>query len=118
MKNLSGQLANTLLDGAVSSAVGKVGGKLRPLSALIHDENLVRVITEEGKPVARVFDKGSDIPRTLPDSITPMSVDDLVHELATDAELAGLFPASGNSGGGTPVSNTTPIEPAKILKRI
>ena len=115
IKNLNSQLSDTLLNNVISAAIGKVGGQLRPLAALIQSESLVRVISEGGKLVARVFNKGSDTPRTLPDSTEPMCVDDLVCELEADKELAGLFPSSGNSGGGAPPSST-PTAPSKSIK--
>ena len=78
----------------------------------------MRVVSEGGKLVARVFNKGSDTPRTLPDSTEPMCVDDLVCELEADKELAGLFPSSGNSGGGAPPSSTpaTPNPSSSTIK--
>jgi len=104
VKNLNTQLAKTLVDGEIVNAISKAGGKLRPLSALINEENLVRVVNDAGQLKARVFAKDSDLLRTLPNSDKPMNVDELVRELANDKELAGLFPASGNSGSGAPPS--------------
>ncbi len=80
----------------VTRAIAAAKGNVRTL--LPHVRNAVALKEEGGRHFTRILDQDGEIRYG---ANGPMSVDEYVAELRTDADFAGLFQGSGSTGSGT-----------------
>ena len=86
----------TLIDGEATRAIADAKGSTRAL--LPHVTGSMRLIEEDGELKPRVVDGRGEV-RYSSEGL-PMTAADLIGELRRDADFAGLFASSGNTGTG------------------
>ncbi len=88
------------LNGVIDRAIVAAKGKLRPLQPIVRQ--FVKIEHEDGQAKFVVIDENGTPRFNLsgPNDGKLMTIPELVADLATQEEYAGIFEGSGNSGGG------------------
>ena len=96
---LQKQLENSLISSSVASAINAEKGNIDLLKPIV--TNMVSLIEEDGRQVARVLDGDGSIKLSVnPGSTEPMSIAELVGTLKTDTRYSAAFYGAGASGSG------------------
>lgn len=111
LKAMTAQLESNIVDAAATSAISSKNGNVRLL--LPHVKSQIRMRrTDNGSYIAEVVDpSGNARLSSKTGSMEPMSIDELVAEMAHDDTFGSAFRGSGASGSGAVGSDTASKSP-------